>query len=48
MQQGGYVARAIQARLDGRTLAPFRYRERGNLTVIGRAKAIALLGKFRF
>ena len=48
MQEGRYVARAIQARLEGRTPAPFRYRDKGNLAVIGRAKAVALLGRFGF
>lgn len=48
MQQGRYVARAIQARLRGDAPEPFRYRDKGNLAVIGRAKAVALLGKFRF
>jgi NADH:quinone reductase (non-electrogenic) len=41
MQQGGYVARLIRARLAGRTLAPFRYFDKGSLAVIGRAAAVA-------
>lgn len=48
MQQGRYVARAIQARLRGDAVEPFRYRDRGNLAVIGRAKAVAILGRFGF
>lgn len=48
MQQGRYVARAIRSRVDGSTPAPFRYRDKGNLAVIGRAKAVALLGRFGF
>ena len=48
MQEGRYLASAIQARLEGRTAAPFRYRDKGNLAVIGRAKAVALLGRFGF
>ncbi len=51
MQQGRYVAGAIGARINsksGHTPLPFRYRDKGNLAVIGRAKAVALLGRFRF
>jgi NADH dehydrogenase len=41
MQQGRYAARAIRERLHGRKPAPFRYRDKGNLATIGRAKAVA-------
>jgi NADH dehydrogenase len=43
MQEGRHVARAIRARLAGRDAGPFRYREKGNLATIGRAKAVAEL-----
>lgn len=45
MQQGGYVARLIQKRLQGETTAPFHYFDKGNLAVIGRARAVAQIGK---
>ena len=45
MQQGRYVARAIRSRAAGRPVAPFRYRNKGSLAVIGRAAAVADLGK---
>jgi NADH dehydrogenase len=48
MQQGRYVARRIRDRLEGRATPPFRYRERGRLAVIGRASAVADLGRIRF
>ncbi len=48
MQQGSYVARLIRDRLRSRSTAPFRYRNRGNLAVIGRAAAVADLGWVRF
>lgn len=48
MQEGRYVARAIAQRVGGDTPPPFRYRDKGNLAVIGRAQAVALLGRFRF
>jgi NADH:ubiquinone reductase (H+-translocating) len=41
MQQGRYAARAIRSRLRGEQPPPFRYREKGNLATIGRAKAVA-------
>jgi NADH dehydrogenase len=48
MQSGAYAARLIVARQAGRTLPPFRYRNKGNLAVIGRNAAVADLGRFRF
>jgi NADH dehydrogenase len=41
MQQGRHVARAIDDRLNGRPVAPFRYVDKGNLATIGRSKAVA-------
>jgi NADH dehydrogenase len=41
MQQGRYAARAIAARRRGVRPRPFRYRDKGNLATIGRAKAVA-------
>jgi NADH dehydrogenase len=41
MQQGRYAARAIRDRLEQRQPKPFRYRDKGNLATIGRAKAVA-------
>ena len=41
MQQGRYAARLVKARLRRRELAPFRYRDKGNLATIGRASAVA-------
>ena len=48
MQQGRYIARAIAARIAGKESSPFHYRDKGNLAVIGRAKAVAMLGRFGF
>ncbi len=45
MQGGGYVAKLIAARLKGGTLPPFHYFDKGNLAVIGRAAAVAEIGK---
>ena len=41
MQQGRYAAKAIRARLRGEALPPFRYKDKGNLATIGRARAVA-------
>ena len=49
IQQGRHVARSIRQRLHGRATQPFRYHNRGNLAVIGRAAAVADLGpRLRF
>jgi NADH dehydrogenase len=47
MQQGRYVAKLIQRRLEGKTLKPFRYRDKGNLATIGRAAAVGVLWRLR-
>ncbi len=41
IQQGRYAARLIRARLRGRSSAPFRYVDKGNLATIGRSQAVA-------
>jgi NADH dehydrogenase len=46
-QMGEHTARAILARLDGRTIAPFTYRHLGNLATIGRKAAVADFGRIR-
>jgi NADH dehydrogenase len=46
MQQGAYAAKLIGKRLRGETLPPFRYFNKGNLAVIGRASAVAEIGPF--
>ncbi len=48
MQQGRHVSEAIRARIESREARPFRYRDRGSLAVIGRARAVALLGGYAF
>jgi NADH dehydrogenase len=48
MQQGRYVAKTILRRLKAagqESLAPFRFVDRGNLATIGRAAAVADLGR---
>jgi NADH dehydrogenase len=43
IQQGQYVAAAVESRIAGKPTPPFRYVDRGSLAVIGRARAVALL-----
>ena len=45
---GRLQARLIDARLHGRPLPAFRYRNLGNLATIGRSAAVADLGRLRF
>lgn len=40
MQQGRYAAAVIRDRLRGRDSCPFRYRDKGTLATIGRARAV--------
>jgi NADH dehydrogenase len=48
MQQGRYAANLIRARLRGKTLPPFRYKDRGTMTTIGRGAAVVNLNWTRF
>jgi NADH dehydrogenase len=45
MQQGRYAAKAVMERLRGHAALPFHYRDKGTLAVIGRAAAVANLGR---
>ncbi len=48
MQMGRYAAGAIVGRLKGEASKPFRYWDKGSLATIGRAKAVANIGPFKF
>jgi NADH dehydrogenase len=41
MQMGRYAARLIKGRVRGRDVGPFKYKDKGNLATIGRARAVA-------
>jgi NADH:ubiquinone reductase (H+-translocating) len=43
IQGGSHVAAVIAARLEGRTIPPFRYRDKGSMATIGRNQAVAEL-----
>ena len=49
MQQGRYAGRAAAARIVGKAApGPFRYRDKGTLATIGRARAVADIRGLRF
>jgi NADH dehydrogenase len=48
MQQGRFVAQVIAARIKKDRIVPFRYCDRGAMAIIGRASAVADLGRLRF
>ncbi len=48
IQQGRYVARVVANRLAGRSTKPFKYRDRGTMATIGRARAVAVVGPLQF
>jgi len=45
MQEGRYAAELLRRRLAGKTVAPFRYHDKGSLATIGRAAAVADFGR---
>ena len=47
IQQGRHAARNIERALRGQELLAFRYRDKGNLAVLGRAAAVADLPRIR-
>jgi NADH dehydrogenase len=48
IQMGQYAARAIRNSVAGKPRQPFRYRNKGQLAVIGRGHAVADLGRLHF
>ncbi len=48
IQQGKFAAQAIQSRLEDKEPAAFRYIDRGTMATIGRASAVAKIGRFEY
>ncbi|HVW96948.1 MAG TPA: NAD(P)/FAD-dependent oxidoreductase [Mucilaginibacter sp.] len=48
IQMGKYVAENIVQTINGEQTKPFKYFDKGSLATIGRNKAVADLGKFKF
>jgi NADH dehydrogenase len=46
-QQGIYIAGLLKARREGKTVAPFRYKDLGSLATIGRKSAVVQMGRFK-
>ncbi|MDQ6677950.1 MAG: NAD(P)/FAD-dependent oxidoreductase [Acidobacteriota bacterium] len=45
IQMGAYAAKLVRARLNKETIKPFHYWDKGNMATIGRAAAVAQIGK---
>jgi NADH dehydrogenase len=48
IQQGKFAAHAIHARLENKSSTAFRYIDRGTMATIGRASAVAKIGRFEY
>ena len=46
MQQGRYVGQLLAKGVIDKSTAPFHYRDRGSMAMIGRASAVAQIGRF--
>lgn len=47
IQQGGYIGKAILARVNGRAVEPFEYWDKGQMATIGRSRAILQSGALK-
>jgi len=48
MQQGRFVAAAIRHDIERKPRGSFRYVDKGSMATIGRSRAVAEIGRFRF
>ncbi len=48
IQQGNHLAKNLKRHLNGQSMLPFKYFDKGSMATIGRNKAVVDLGKFRF
>ena len=48
IQQGANLAKNFRAMAKGKSLTPFKYKDLGSMATIGKNKAVADLGKFKF
>ncbi len=48
IQQGKYLGNAILKTIKNEPLIPFKYKDKGSLATIGKRRAVADLGKFKF
>ncbi|MCW3082556.1 NAD(P)/FAD-dependent oxidoreductase [Segetibacter sp.] len=48
LQQGKHLSKNLMAIIEGKETSPFKYKDMGSMATIGRNKAVADLGKFKF
>lgn len=48
IQQGKYLAKTFLNIIQGKQLKPFKYKDKGSLATIGKRKAVADIGRFKF
>lgn len=48
LQQGRYIAKMLRRKEKGQPVKRFSYRDKGQLATIGRSRAVAEFGRFRF
>jgi len=48
IQEGRYVAKIIKKNIPRENRSPFKYFDKGSMATIGRAKAVAVVGKLQF
>jgi NADH dehydrogenase len=48
MQQGKHLAKNLVAIVEGKETTPFKYKDHGSMATVGRNKAVADIGKFKF
>ncbi|MCB9326457.1 MAG: NAD(P)/FAD-dependent oxidoreductase [Lewinellaceae bacterium] len=48
IQQGTHLAETLINLIHGKALKPFKYKDKGSLATIGKRRAVADLGKFKF
>ncbi len=47
IQQGKYIAKHIRIHLKGKSLPAFKYKDMGAMATVGRASAVAVIGKWK-
>jgi NADH dehydrogenase len=48
IQQGKYLGSSILGTIKGKPVKPFEYKDKGSLATVGKRRAVADLGKFKF
>ncbi|SDD88968.1 NADH dehydrogenase [Pricia antarctica] len=48
IQQGKYLGSSLLKIMEGEAVKPFEYKDKGSLATVGKRKAVADLGKFKF